>query len=380
MFDLQWYNALVQNCFLNPKSFRLIQGLRPVDFDSEFLWSLLDTTPSKSDNHFHTLSGSTLFSANYGAILQNLDANLPLVKSAQLMWDEAGGDAGTKAYDKTIEYLKGAINRAPGYTFTIVSDSGSTSDLSTTVRIQHLMTFRAAPLSKLGTFSKSFPALKPWYNAALLDLAQDSKGHWNSPSNWSGFFGRNGSMLQQCTGLIVADGIVIETTARAHHTNNNTTAAKQVIEASMPSIATGLQTAVKSSTNDKGEPVFSFNSPPGNLVVLGVNVEPVGTPVVETQSPGLISVKNQGAFVARFSIEYVQSGKTITKKTSSFPVLVKKTIPIPADASDIVVRVEIATFISVWSIVTTQQFRTPPKKAFKLTGTTFKPECKELES
>ena len=99
--------------------------------------------------------------------------------------------------------------------------------------------------------------------------------------------------------------------------------------------------------------------------------------VETTKSTGLISVKNSGAFVSSFSIQYAQNGKTKTVESGTFPVLVRKTLQLPADATDILVTVKIATFIKTWSVVATYQYDKPVTKSFELTGTTWNPEIKE---
>ena len=411
-FDLtsQWYNALIQNCNLNPRAFQLIQGSLAVGYTSEFLWNLLDTIPPKSINNYYTPSGSNLFSSNYGAILTNLDTELPLVKSALSTWKGAGGFQGTKAYNKTIYQLQQAIQGAPEYEFTMDSASESSdvtstwaggaqavpaspfgapknsavraipqhTRLTTKVKISHLMTFPAAPLSKRSTLNPDLKRFEPWFNAALLNLAVSNKKYWQRPSDWPTYFGPTGTMLRQCTGLIVADGIVTETTARAPVNSSETEELRQAVEASLSFVAFGSQPAMKPSKNAKGQSIFEINSPPGNLVILGVNVASIVNPDTEKGSPGLISVKNSGAFVATFSIQYTQDGDTRTVQSDNFPVLVAKTLQLPADATNILVTVKIATFIKTWSVVATYRYDKPPTKYFELTGTTFNPKCKEV--
>ena len=93
---------------------------------------------------------------------------------------------------------------------------------------------------------------------------------------------------------------------------------------------------------------------------------------------GLILVRNAGAFVATFSVQYVQSGDTRIEKSGEFPVLVTETLQLPADATDILVTVKIATFYKTWSVVGTYQFNKPVTKSFELTGVTWDWKCKEV--
>jgi len=94
-------------------------------------------------------------------------------------------------------------------------------------------------------------------------------------------------------------------------------------------------------------------------------------------APGLISVRNTGAFVMRFAIRYEQGGKTIVAESGTFPALATKDIPIPRDATKISLKIEIMTFpwpAETWSTVATHDFDEPVKQLYKVSGETWDPK------
>lgn len=98
-------------------------------------------------------------------------------------------------------------------------------------------------------------------------------------------------------------------------------------------------------------------------------------PVVLTSpEPGIITVKNEGWFVARFSVQYLQNGETRTKESGSFSKLFARVLQLPADASQILLTMEIETTVNQWSVVATIQYRRPVTKSFELRGVTWRPE------
>ncbi len=68
----QWYNALVKNCGLDPNTFQLVQGNEPLGSTTEQMWNILDAVPPVSINHFFNPSQFNSFSADYGAVVNNL--------------------------------------------------------------------------------------------------------------------------------------------------------------------------------------------------------------------------------------------------------------------------------------------------------------------
>ncbi len=100
--------------------------------------------------------------------------------------------------------------------------------------------------------------------------------------------------------------------------------------------------------------------------------------IILSPESGAITVKNSGGFSARFSVVYQQGGATNTEDSGDFPVLVAKTINLPADAVEIILTVKIATFVAVWSDVAIYRYDKPVTKSFELTGLTMNPKCVEI--
>ena len=105
------------------------------------------------------------------------------------------------------------------------------------------------------------------------------------------------------------------------------------------------------------------------------------SPKASDLRPGSFLVRNNGAFVARFSAAWQQGGRPATKESGSFPVLAAKSIDIPADVRNVSIKIEIMTFpepVETWKTVATHQFDTPVKKCYELSGVTWKPALTEI--
>jgi hypothetical protein len=94
-------------------------------------------------------------------------------------------------------------------------------------------------------------------------------------------------------------------------------------------------------------------------------------------APGRISVRNTGAFVARFTISYEQGGKTKVAESGDIRALATTDIPIPREATRISLKIEIMTFpwpVETWSTVATQIFDEPVKQLYNVSGVTWDPK------
>jgi hypothetical protein len=188
--NAQWYNAVVSGCGLDPTSFQLVQGSSPLVSTSEALWNIADAVPPLSVSHYFNPSQLNVFSADYGAVINNLKyqnaqafqndmgdyfaawmtyqgtlttlpagglpaafqtwANIHMppdqamqcytdflqiyqgvVPTAVQMWVAAGGLKATKAYNATISQLQGMIPSAPSKSFTLETATAS-ADISHT--------------------------------------------------------------------------------------------------------------------------------------------------------------------------------------------------------------------------------------------------------
>lgn len=93
---------------------------------------------------------------------------------------------------------------------------------------------------------------------------------------------------------------------------------------------------------------------------------------------GSILVRNDGGYVARFSVKFKLNGQIITRDSGEFTSGVNKSIDIPAEATEIHLKVEEAWFISSWSTIFTKDFETPVSKKYEVSGTTLNPHWKEI--
>jgi hypothetical protein len=186
----QWYNAIVSNCGLDPNTFQLIQGAAPLGSTSEQLWNIFDVVPPLSVSNYYNPSQLNVFSADYGAVINNLipqnsnkfqtdmgdyysqwvtylkaQTSLPAggvlqlfqtwsainmppnqaqtcytdyqqiaqgaIPTAVQMWINSGGAGTQKAYNATIAQLNQALPSAPSKSF-VVNSSTESSDISHT--------------------------------------------------------------------------------------------------------------------------------------------------------------------------------------------------------------------------------------------------------
>jgi len=91
---------------------------------------------------------------------------------------------------------------------------------------------------------------------------------------------------------------------------------------------------------------------------------------LEAGVAGSITVRNEGGYVAKFSISYVFQGKELTKESDKFTAGVNKTLEIPEGASKIYLKTEEYWFIGQTTTIFTQKLDTPATKSYKIWGTT----------
>jgi len=137
-----------------------------------------------------------------------------------------------------------------------------------------------------------------------------------------------------------------------------------------------------------GKPVFlgpflvSAPEAPGpTLQVIGWTSDLVPfSPRITKQRAGSILVENAGGFVARFSVAFNEGADRRSFDSGNFPVLASKEVGIPANATKIVVKIEIMTFpypFETWKTIDSLSFDQPVVKRYKLAGTTFDPTFRE---
>jgi hypothetical protein len=103
-------------------------------------------------------------------------------------------------------------------------------------------------------------------------------------------------------------------------------------------------------------------------------------PLPDLEMPGNISVKNDGGYVAKFSVSFELNGAMQTKESGSFPLGRTFNIDVPIGAKNIKLKVEYFTgWLDESKVIFEKTFTKPEVKCFKIWGTVFSQghdECK----
>jgi hypothetical protein len=92
---------------------------------------------------------------------------------------------------------------------------------------------------------------------------------------------------------------------------------------------------------------------------------------------GSILVRNEGGYVARFSVSYDLNGQEFTKDSGNFTLGVNASIEIPAGATNIRLKVEEMWGFG-WSTIFNKTFPEPVTACYKIYGTTLDPKHSEI--
>ena len=96
-------------------------------------------------------------------------------------------------------------------------------------------------------------------------------------------------------------------------------------------------------------------------------------------SGGSITVRNSGAYVARFYVKYTDTdGKRVEHDSGDFTVGVNKSIELPPGSIHIVVKAEEMWGFG-WSTIFTKEYPSVVCKEFQLLGTTLDPYYHEKD-
>ena len=86
---------------------------------------------------------------------------------------------------------------------------------------------------------------------------------------------------------------------------------------------------------------------------------------VQNANVGYISILNHGGYVAQFTVSYDIGGKRYTKVSGNYTAGVRKTIEIPAGATNIIDEANAAWFIASWNNIFTKHFNGPVIKSYR---------------
>lgn len=98
---------------------------------------------------------------------------------------------------------------------------------------------------------------------------------------------------------------------------------------------------------------------------------------LEAQQAGSITIRNEGFYVARFSITYTVAGQRFSQQTDPLGSLQSRSLFIPAGATDIHLLAEISYGL-FWGSIFTQIFPSPVEKCYKVWGTVFEQGWAEI--
>lgn len=104
------------------------------------------------------------------------------------------------------------------------------------------------------------------------------------------------------------------------------------------------------------------------------------SPQISKDKDGVVKVKNTGAFVAKFTVNYVQKGNSLSFTSGNFPALTTKELVIPSDAVNILITIEIMTWPvpETWSTIASYKFDATVEKFYELSQTTVNPYISEV--
>jgi hypothetical protein len=230
--------------------------------------------------------------------------NDPIYRAQIAAGNTSGFVNGVPVFSRTIADLRGAIPQGEARSVDFDSTSAS-SDVSHTwakAEVSGLYDFFSGSagggydqLSQKATGSEltvqasfhnviSFSADPgPWYVSAALSAAYNTTDNtlWrHGTPSWQSTFGPTGNMQRFATGLVVVDGIDAVITSSASYSDSE----QQEITASAsvgiwPFFSFGGEGGHTTATSfdSSGSMTVTVSNPPGNPMVLGVNVEPVAT-------------------------------------------------------------------------------------------------------
>ena len=94
---------------------------------------------------------------------------------------------------------------------------------------------------------------------------------------------------------------------------------------------------------------------------------------------GVILVRNNGGYIARFSVKYRgPDDRCYSENSGNFPLGIKKAIEFPPGSTDIAVKVEEMWGFG-WSTIFTKEYPNVVRKEFHVYGTTLHPTYREID-
>ncbi|OWV44323.1 thiol-activated cytolysin C-terminal domain-containing protein [Mameliella alba] len=98
-------------------------------------------------------------------------------------------------------------------------------------------------------------------------------------------------------------------------------------------------------------------------------------PDVAQAADSRVCVKNDGAFVARFEVDYDEGGRRVHTHSGNFTAGTQKCIRVPEDSTNMFVSAQEEWFIASWSTVCEKGFDGPEDLNLTLSGATLNAKC-----
>jgi len=115
---------------------------------------------------------------------------------------------------------------------------------------------------------------------------------------------------------------------------------------------------------------------PSLTAALALAVGAFATPA--EAASGAVPVRNEGGYVATFSVRYDLRGERRTESSGDFTVGASKQVALPGGATNIDLKVEEYWFPGSLTTIFTKHFATPVTQCLRIYGTTFNPGCQEI--
>lgn len=87
----------------------------------------------------------------------------------------------------------------------------------------------------------------------------------------------------------------------------------------------------------------------------------------------IVTVKNRGAYVAKFSLSYRYYGDRYAHETEPFFVFQEKSLTVPPYASEVRLKIENMIFIFVWNTMYETDISPWRRLCIRIEGTIFNP-------
>lgn len=97
----------------------------------------------------------------------------------------------------------------------------------------------------------------------------------------------------------------------------------------------------------------------------------------DAEQGGSIKIRNEGAYVARFTLSYKFMDHEFSKHSGDITIWINKSESMPAGATDIHLKVEEFWGFG-WSTIFTKDYEAPVTECYRVYGTTLNPKYEKI--